>query len=184
LSQPLSGMPSSGSYVNKRSSALHASVVADICLTSRLVRVTSCALSAVFHYGEKSLWFQVKISLLIVIVSFSPCDVAFQLWQLRAVIYSGRTYLPAWNRRGSSNAIYILNEPRFLNFFWTLNWGEVHPLRYVFYPLRSGFPFINNRIKLKYKVTSLVQKPRNKSYFSSVVCVINVIEWNFFFILY
>jgi len=45
FSQPHQACWPPGSHVNKRSSALHASVAADICLTSRLVRVTSCALS-------------------------------------------------------------------------------------------------------------------------------------------
>ena len=40
-------------FVNKRINALHASVATDICLTSRLVRATSCALFALFPYGEK-----------------------------------------------------------------------------------------------------------------------------------
>jgi len=102
--------------------------------------------------------------------------IALQLWQLRAAIHSGRASLPAWSRRGSSNAIYILNELRFLNFFWALNWSEVHPFRFEFHPFRCSFPFINNSIKLKYKITLLVHKPRMRSYVSSVACVIVVIE--------
>ena len=39
--------------VKKGSSALHASLAANICLTSQLVRVNSCPLSALFPYGEK-----------------------------------------------------------------------------------------------------------------------------------
>jgi len=53
LSQPLSNVPSYRSYAHKHSSALYTSVAADICRTSRLVRVNSCVLSALFHYGEK-----------------------------------------------------------------------------------------------------------------------------------
>jgi len=51
---------------------------------------------------------------------------------------------------------------------------------------RSGvfFLFINNNIKLEYKVTVLVHKPRNKSYVSSVVCAIKLIEWKFFIYLF
>ena len=41
------------------------------------------------------------------------------------------------------------------------------------------FLFINDSIKSKYKVTLLVHKPRNKSYVSSAVCEINLIEWKF-----
>ena len=44
----------------------------------------------------------------IVVLSFFPWDIALQLWQLEAVIHSGPASLPAWNRRCSSNAIYIL----------------------------------------------------------------------------
>jgi len=79
--------------------------------------------------------------------------------------------------------INIFKKLRFLNFLWTLNWGGFQSLRFKFHPLRCGFPFINNSIKLKYNITLLVHKSWNKSYASGVICVINVIEWKFCFFI-
>ena len=70
-----------------------------------------------------------------------------------------------------------------LNFLWRLKWWGATPSGVS--SSRSGvvFRFISNSIKLKYKATLVVHKRRNKSYVSSVVCVINLIKWKFVYLL-
>jgi len=141
------------------------------------VRVISCSLFGFFQYGGK-----------FVVLGWKSSHVVWLFFFFSRVIYGcncGNKGLLTYTLTACFTFFHTSMEQErffkfriffawaflyqvFVTFTWNTNAGWFLPRKHVV------FRFITNSIKVKYKVTLLVQKQRNKCYISSVVFPINL----------